>query len=386
MKRIRLLILAGLSGWLMACSSSAPESDAGSGDDGAVVDSADSGDQPGDQGDYGQDSGNDDGLSGDDGYDVDDGDEVDDGDDGGGGLDDYPADAGDAGGDPGDQVTDDGPDLCNPYPLQFQPHPDSQALAEAALSDLAPTGILGWSTARGTLEILTGLNLPLTQCGDTQDIFPILLSISSQAPDLFQLDPGEWGEPQPFECRHVGESNRILPLARLFLGGSPVNRDVFSFIVKREGAVVELKSVTGNYLPPAPDELVQAMNSCPSLDEIAAEEVIRNYKEFDYIVMEYCNPIGSGTYLPAQNDTVEFDPVSDHRWTWHDNSTQNGMLLSKQRSGRLVIHPDNYTNELLSSNAACPLYDDLIVGFEFHFDSVTGELLSVSAGIGCIVC
>lgn len=66
------------------------------------------------------------------------------------------------------------------------------------------------------------------------------------------------------------------------------------------------------------------------------------------------------------------------------------VLLTGQRTLRVIVNPVNYTPELLSSSARCPVLgggsNEFSVGFDIEFDVYTGEINSIKAGLDCFVC
>ena len=66
------------------------------------------------------------------------------------------------------------------------------------------------------------------------------------------------------------------------------------------------------------------------------------------------------------------------------------MLLLGQRTLRVTLDPSNYSPELMSSSARCPVTDttseDFTIGFDIVFDVQTGVVIQVTPGLDCIVC
>jgi hypothetical protein len=58
------------------------------------------------------------------------------------------------------------------------------------------------------------------------------------------------------------------------------------------------------------------------------------------------------------------------------------ILLRKRQTGILTVHPDNWTPELINSDAFC----GTSIGWVITFDAVTGEIVEARPGIDCIVC
>lgn len=66
------------------------------------------------------------------------------------------------------------------------------------------------------------------------------------------------------------------------------------------------------------------------------------------------------------------------------------VLLTGERTLRVIVNPANYSAALLSSDARCPVSDgdgsQFTVGFDLVLDVHTGAILSVKPGLDCTVC
>lgn len=241
-----------------------------------------------------------------------------------------------------------------------------------------------WNTSTGTLRSILQLATPLRGCTDGQDVGAQVLDVLTAHPALFHLDPAEWRLPPPFDCRYLGD-HETLTLGRHHLAGRPIARDVFTFSLQRIDGVVHLSSVNGTYLPVLGAATGDTMAACNTLTEAAAIARAQT-TPLRASVFSQCNPTGTVTYTPQANDTFQLAPTDV--WTWHEATP--GVLLSGERTLRVILHPANHTPDLLSSDARCPTPDgdgdDFTVGFDVVFDVHTGEIVSVKPGLDCIVC
>jgi hypothetical protein len=78
--------------------------------------------------------------------------------------------------------------------------------------------------------------------------------------------------------------------------------------------------------------------------------------------------------------------LSNEAWSWEEGAGQ--VLMTGQRTLRVTVDPANYTRELMSSDARCPVGDgnDFVIGFDVTFDVHTGAILGVKPGLDCVVC
>jgi hypothetical protein len=288
-------------------------------------------------------------------------------------------DAGDADTSGGDSVISPG---CT-YPIRWEPDAGAQAAAQTELDSLAPTATLEWSAARGTASRVADLNLPL-DCPDGTDVWDLLWPLLDAHRPLFQIDSDEWTRPPSYTCQNVGASNDIMAFPRHHLGGAPLARDVASFVIRREAGGVVLRHFNGTHVPIAPASVATAIADCSGIDLAQARSVVMA-QSFAYATYDQCAPTGDGTYSPAANDTVSLDGPS--YWSWDEDAT--GLTLTWIQEGQLIIHPDNWTAELTASNVNCPADEtgpERIYGYTLVFDAALGTIVSVLAGIGCIVC
>ena len=174
-------------------------------------------------------------------------------------------------------------------------------------------------------------------------------------------------------------------MPRRQLAGKPVARDVFAYWLRRVDGVVQLAAVNGTYLPVLDATTGDTMTACTTLTEFAAATRARS-TQLSATVYSQCARTGSVNYTPRSNDTLGF--LGDASWTWQDDSGR--VLLTGQRTLRVIVHPSNYNAQLLSSDARCPVPggdgSQYTVGFDLVFDVHTGEILSVKPGLDCTVC
>jgi hypothetical protein len=276
--------------------------------------------------------------------------------------------------------------VCDEWPIVLTPAAGAQAAAEAELATLSPGTSLSWNANAGTVSTIFQLDLPLSGCVPGADVYAQVFALLEAHPALFQLDLDEWSTPAPYGCEHVPTQIQTLGLGRERLAGHVVQRDVFSFALRRNDQdEVRLTAVVATYLPPASFDLGETMDRCSRLTAAEAEAVTRA-TTFTTPTFFHCTPTGSVTYVPQASDTVEF---ADHAsWTWDEGAGH--VLLTGTRTMRLTVHPDHHTQELLDSAAACPVADpesdEYTVGWTLTFDVQTGALLSITPGLDCIVC
>lgn len=248
---------------------------------------------------------------------------------------------------------------------------------------MSPGATLTWDASEGTLSSVIQLATPLTGCSDGQDVNAQVAGVLAAHPALFQLDVAEWQLPPFYDCKFVDDATLNMPRRRL--AGRPVARDVFAYWLRRVDGVVQLTAVNGTYLPVLDAAAGNAMTSCTTLTEPAAVARARD-TQLTATVYSQCSPTGSVSYTPRSNDTLGF--LGDATWSWQDDSGR--VLLTGQRTLRVIVDPANYSAALLSSDARCPVPDgdgsQFTVGFDMVFDVHTGAILSVKPGLECTVC
>jgi hypothetical protein len=272
---------------------------------------------------------------------------------------------------------------CAQYPIPWQPAAGAQAAAQSELSAMSSGATLSWNASEGTLSSVIQLATPLTGCSDGQDVNAQVAGVLAAHPALFQLDVSEWQLPPFYDCKFVDDATLSMP--RRQLAGKPVARDVFAYWLRRVDGVVQLAAVNATYLPVLDAATGDTMTSCTTLTESAAATRARS-TPLTATVYSQCNRTGSVNYTPRSNDTIGF--LGDAAWSWQEDSGR--VLLTGQRTLRVIVHPANYTSALLSSDARCPVPDgdgsQYTVGFDLVLDVHTGEILSVKPGLDCTVC
>jgi hypothetical protein len=275
------------------------------------------------------------------------------------------------------------PASCAQYPVPWQPAAGTQATAQATLSTMSPGATMTWNASEGTLSGVVQLNVPLTGCSDGQDVNAQVAAVLAEYPALFQLDLREWRIPEFYDCKYVDDA--LLNMPRESLAGQPVAQDLFAYWLRRIGGVVTLTGVNGTYLPVLDVATGNRMASCSTLTQSAAVTKARSTR-LTATTYSQCSRTGSVRYTPRSNDAFSF--LGDASWTWQADSGR--VLLSGQRTLRVIINPKNYTSALLSSDARCPVVDgdgsQYTVGFDIVFDVHTGAILSVKPGLDCTVC
>lgn len=248
---------------------------------------------------------------------------------------------------------------------------------------MSPGATLTWNASEGTLSSVAQLATPLTGCSDGQDANAQVASLLAAHPALFQLDVSEWQIPPFYDCKFVDDATLSMP--RRKLAGKPAARDVFAYWLRRVNGIVQLAAVNGTYLPVLDAATGDAMASCTTLTESAATTRARSTR-LSATVYSQCARTGSVNYTPRSNDTFGF--LGDAAWTWQEDTGR--VLLTGQRTLRVIVNPANYNSELLSSDARCPVPEgdgsQYTVGFDIVFDVHTGEILSVKPGLDCTVC
>lgn len=270
---------------------------------------------------------------------------------------------------------------CTQYPIPWRPADGTEAAAQSELASMSPGASMTWNADTGTLTSVLQLAMPLRGCTDGQDVGAQVFDALAAHPALFQLDPSEWRMPEPFDCKYVDDAT--LNSGRLRLAGRPVAEDVFAYSLKRIDGVVHLTWVAGTYLPVVGAAMGDTMAACNSLTESAATATART-TPLTATVYAQCQRTGTVSYTPKANDA--FGLSADEAWTWEQSTGQ--VLLTDQRTLRVVVDPANYTPELISSDARCPVGDGdaFDIGFDIVFDGHTGAILSVKPGLDCVVC
>jgi len=106
---------------------------------------------------------------------------------------------------------------------------------------------------------------------------------------------------------------------------------------------------------------------------------------YHYQILARSEPLGEGDYQPEGSDSIvfpptEFTPSSELWWIWED--TEVALRLRMRNRAYLLVRADNLDGDLLQSDTNCPPY----VGWTLAFDAVTGAVLSLAPGVGCLVC
>jgi hypothetical protein len=281
---------------------------------------------------------------------------------------------------------------CLPYPVEWLPAPGAQARAQQKLDELATqagsTPTLVWSQPRGTSTAIWGINYPLAGCPSATGAGSLIdprvedaaWALFESAPALFQLRRDEWQVLNSTRCSQItDQQTQTIALQRRTLAEQPERQDIVLFIVLRIGGTVKLTSLMADYLPPASKPISATMHSCPELTPSTAEFIARD-AEYSYSIFDSCFPAGSGVYAPKANDTFALD--TKNQWKWDDAPTGDRTLLRKYQTGILTVHPDNWTPELINSDAFC----GSSIGWVITFNAVTGEIVEIKPGIDCIVC
>jgi hypothetical protein len=282
---------------------------------------------------------------------------------------------------------------CLPYPVEWLPTPGAQMRAQQQLDELATqagsTPTMVWSQPRGTSTGIFGLNYPLAGCpgisiGADSLIDPRVedaaFALFQSAPALFQLRRDEWQVLNSTRCSEITDQQaQTIALQRTTLAGQTERQDIVLIIAMRIGGAVKLTSLMADYLPPATKPIDATMHSCPELTPPTAEFIARD-AEYSYSIFDSCFPAGSGVYVPRANDTFALD--TKNQWKWEDAPAGDRTLLRKYQTGILTVHPDNWTPELINSDAFC----GTSIGWVITFNAVTGEIVETKPGIDCIVC
>jgi hypothetical protein len=273
---------------------------------------------------------------------------------------------------------------CGQYPLPWQPTDEAQAAAQAELAVLSPGANMTWNAATGTLMSISRLAIPLPGCVDGQDVTAQVFRVFEAHPAVFQLDLTEWQIPEPFDCKYM-TGDTTLNMGRRYLAGRPVAKDVFAYSLTRISGTAYLTAVTGTYLPVIDAAMGDTMASCNRLTEHLARATAR-HTPLAATVLSQCRNTGTVTYVPKANDVFSLSPTE--AWTWQEDTGQ--VLLTGQRTLRVTVNPANYTPELMSSDARCPVLvgngDRFTIGFDIFFDVHTIAIIGVKPGLDCIVC
>jgi hypothetical protein len=275
------------------------------------------------------------------------------------------------------------PASCAQYPIPWQPPAGAQTTAQVTLSTMSPGATMTWNASEGTLSGVVQLDVPLTSCSDGQDVNALVAGVLAEYPALFQLDLREWRMPEFYDCRYVDDA--LLSMPRESLAGQPVAQDLFAYWLRRINGVVTLTAVNGTYLPVLDAATGHRMASCTTLTQSAAVTRARSTR-LTATTYSQCSRTGSVRYTPRSNDTFSF--LDDPTWSWQADGGR--VLLTGQRTLRVIVNPKNYSSALLSSDARCPLPDgdgsQYSVGFDIVFEVHTGAILSVKPGLDCTVC
>lgn len=273
---------------------------------------------------------------------------------------------------------------CSQYPIPLAPASGAQSAAQAELAAMSPGATMTWNADTGTLTSVSQLAAPLRSCTAGQDVWAQVDEVLTAHPALFQLDMTEWQTPEPYDCQYLGD-NEILSLGRTRLAGRPLARDVFAVTLRRVNGAVELAGVNGTYLPVVDPAMGSTMTACNTLTESSAADTARRTR-LSAGVYSQCQRTGSVAYMPKSNDAIQF--TTDDVWSWAQGTGQ--VLLTGQRTLRVVVDPSNYTPELMSSDARCPVPGGdgtaFTIGFDLVLDVHTGAILSVKPGLDCVVC
>lgn len=267
---------------------------------------------------------------------------------------------------------------CEGYPVELT-FDDTRAAAQTELDTFAPDATLTWEPVRGTLSSVSGLGAPL-DCDDGGGlVWDAAWEVLEAHPDLFQLDRSEWREGAEAPCANIQDLT-ILNTGRAELAGLGVAKDNLAIVLNRIEGVLTLSAVNAYYLPVLePGDLTACEpGSADDLEEVGRAA------EFGYATFFQCAPTGSGTYEPQPNDVFT---LGDSTWTWEDGT---GTVIAQQlRSATLVIDPSNVDPDIEASDANCPAGEsgnERVYGFSLLLDPITGEVVSVTPGIGCTVC
>lgn len=272
---------------------------------------------------------------------------------------------------------------CEQYPIPWRPVDGAQSAAQADLASLSPGANMTWNSNTGTLGTVFPLAIKLPSCSDGQDAIAQVFGVLAAHPALFQLDLSEWRRPEPFDCKYLGD-NTTLNMGRSHLAGRPISQDVFAYSLKRTADGVQLSFVNGTYLPVVGEAMGDSMAACSTLTSSVAIATARK-AALNAGVFSQCRRTGAISYTPKANDTFS---LSEGAWSWQEDAGQ--VLVTGERTLRVVINPANYTPELISSDARCPVAggnaNEFTIGFDVTFDVNTGAIINVKPGLDCVVC
>jgi hypothetical protein len=275
---------------------------------------------------------------------------------------------------------------CPHYPVSWSPAATiGEAAAAAELAELAPRAVLGWSPTRNTPSSIAPLDLPLPGCTDGVDAHTQLRAFLAAHSTLFQVDVAEWRTPASFDCKLVGPDPQVLQMGRARIADHPSHEDELAFSLRRVDGVVTLVRFSGSYLPAAAAGLDGTLDACSRLTEPQAQATAR-MTALPAVVLDDCiTSRGRFDYQMKPNDSASLEP--DDVWFWvEDAETQ----LVGARTLRVTVHPDNYTADLMASNARCPVpggdATSFTIGFRIVFDVYDGHVLFVHPGLDCITC
>jgi hypothetical protein len=266
------------------------------------------------------------------------------------------------------------------YPVHVAPDPAAEARVLGALAELAPGAHVDFAPARGTLALVTGIELKVASCRALESVAPRLRAFVDAHPAAFAIDTKEWDTETAPRCDAISSSGEWVTWRRVSYGGLPVEHDVFALRVARTGRLVSITAVSGNYLPPATAATAAAMRAAPAFDRARGEAEVRATK-LPYEIYEMCAPAGSGDYGAETSDAVD---VTRETWLWDETAT--GADLRRVTYGALRVDPANYTPELLASDANCPREGAPHVGFAVTWDGVSSAVTYTHPGIDCVVC
>lgn len=266
------------------------------------------------------------------------------------------------------------------YPVIWAADPTTQGVAETDLAELVPGASPTWDARRGTFTSIYNMDVPL-DCPAGGDVWTSIIALIEAHPTIFRIDLREWETPVALPCSVIGALVNFARLNR----SRPIAHDFANFGLVRVDGQVRLQAFVSSYLPIVPASVVEQMASCGELTVALARPAVEA-TTFPYSTFVACAPTGSGEYTALAADTVELD--AEAFWTWVESDAVSGVELTKQHFGRLLIHADNVTPVLQSSDVNCPdeVGDGRTYGFRIIFDAVRREILSTAPGLGCLVC
>lgn len=281
-----------------------------------------------------------------------------------------------------DTDTDTEQTACLTYPIPLDLIGREAAVA-AAITALDAEATVTWSAARDTPSRLA-FDVELTACSDDEaDLYDAVWDVFEATPEAFLLDRDDWGDNNA-PCRIVAEGRvRTVQFYRERIGSVPLARDVVSAVLRRDDGVVHMTAMSGTYLPPATDALDTELSACPTVGPADVQDTVLN-RTYDYATFEQCQATGTGMYTAQSTDTFTIDTTAV--WSWYES--QGSVLFNKTVGVEFHVDDLYWTPELLQSTAYCPADDDrdATMGWMLRLDAVTGQWLSSSAGIGCLVC